>query len=79
MESINESSDIVTEGLSEFRVWIADPNSGPSKDLWKDSYNSKDTPPKALKVLLKWPATDKLPEIDFQFCILIPCQGPLTP
>jgi len=75
----SESSDVVAEGLSEFRVWIADPNSSPSEDLWKDSYNSKDTPPKALKVLLKRPATNKLPEIDFQCCTLIPCQGPLVP
>jgi prepilin-type N-terminal cleavage/methylation domain-containing protein len=75
----NESSDIVAEGLSEFRVWIADSNSGPSKDLWKDSYNSNDTPPKALKILFKCPAKNKQPEIDFQCCILIPSQGPLTP
>jgi len=74
-----ESSDVVAEGLSEFRVWIVDPNSSPSEDLWKDSYNSKDTPPKALKVLLKWPETNKEPEIDFQSCILISCQGPLAP
>lgn len=74
-----ESSDVVAEDLSEFRVWIADPNSGPSGDLWKDSYNSKDIPPKALKVLLQWPATKKEPVIEFKCCILIPNQGPLTP
>lgn len=74
-----ESSDLVIAGLSDFRVWIADPNSSPSGDLWKESYNSRDTPPKALKVLLKWPATDKVPEIDFQCYTLIPCKGSLTP
>lgn len=74
-----ESSDLVIGGLSDFRVWVADPNSGPSGDSWKESYNSKDTPPKALKVLLKWPATDKVPEINFQCCTLIPCKGSLAP
>jgi prepilin-type N-terminal cleavage/methylation domain-containing protein len=74
-----ESSNIVAEGLSEFRVWVIDPNSSPNRPSWTESYNTKDTPPKALKVLLKWPATNKLPEIDFKFCTSIPCQGPLTP
>jgi len=74
-----ESSDLVIGGLSDFRVWVADPNSGPSGDLWMESYNSKDTPPKAMKVLLKWPATDKVPEINFQCCTLIPCKGSLAP
>ena len=74
-----ESSDVVAKGLSEFRVWVIDPNSNPGRPSWIESYNSKDTPPKALKVLLKWPATNKLPEINFQCSTLIPCQGPLVP
>jgi prepilin-type N-terminal cleavage/methylation domain-containing protein len=74
-----ESSDVVAEGLSEFKVWVIDPNSNPNRLSWMESYNSKDTPPKALKVLLKWPAVNKVPEISFQFCTLISSQGPLTP
>lgn len=70
------SSDVVVKGLSDFRVWVIDPNSGSYGDLWKQSYNSKDTPPKALKVSLKWAATIKVPEINFQSCILIPCNSP---
>lgn len=74
-----ESSDLIIEGLSDFRVWIADPNSRHSRDSWKEFYNSQDTPPKALKVQLIWPATDKIPEIDFHCCILIPSREPLMP
>jgi prepilin-type N-terminal cleavage/methylation domain-containing protein len=74
-----ESSNIVAEGLSEFRVWVIDPNSSPNRLSWTESYNTKDTPPKAFKVLLKWPAKNKLPEIDFESCTLVPCQGPLAP
>ena len=68
-----ESSDLVIEGLSDCRIWVANPNSGSTGDLWMESYNSKDTPPKALKVLLTWPATNKTPEMIFQSCTLIPC------
>ncbi|MCK4794419.1 MAG: prepilin-type N-terminal cleavage/methylation domain-containing protein [Desulfobacteraceae bacterium] len=67
-----ESSDVVVRGLSDFSVWVIDPNSGSYVDLWKQSYNSKDTPPKALKVSLKWAATEEVPEISFQSYILIP-------
>lgn len=70
------SPDVVVKGLSDFKVWIIDPNSGSYGVLWKQSYNSKDTPPKALKVSLKWAATKKVPEINFQSCILIPCNSP---
>jgi len=70
-----ESSDIVAEGLSDFRVLVIDPNSSPSRLSWKESYNSKDTPPKALKVLLRWAATDKVPETDLQCCISIACDS----
>jgi prepilin-type N-terminal cleavage/methylation domain-containing protein len=70
-----KSSDLVVKGLSDFRVWVIDPNSGPYDDSWKESYNSEDTPPKALKVSLKWAATDKAPGINFRCCTLIPCDS----
>ena len=68
-----ESSDLVAEGLSDFRVWVADAGSGSSDDLWKKSYHSKDTPPQALKVLMEWPATEKVPKVILQNCTLVPC------
>lgn len=67
-------SDVVSNNLSEFRVWAIDPNSGNS---WIESYESKDTPPKALKLSLKWAATDKTPETEFESCIFISCNSPV--
>ena len=44
-------SDIISNNISDFKVLVIDPNSGPSDNSWKESYESKDAPPKALKVL----------------------------
>lgn len=73
-----ERSDILIIGLSDFRVWAAVANPDSPGDLWRESYESKDSPPKAVKILLKWATTADLPEIDFQTSILIPCQGSLV-
>jgi prepilin-type N-terminal cleavage/methylation domain-containing protein len=70
-----ESSDVLVTNISEFRIWATNPNSGSSSNSWIESYESKDTPPKALKVSLKWAARDRAPEIDFQCCILVPCNS----
>ncbi|MFC1676522.1 PilW family protein [Planctomycetota bacterium] len=70
-----ETSDILLEGLSAFNLLAADPNSDTLE--WKASYNSKNAPPKAIKLLIKWPAGEKTPEITFETSILIPCQGVL--
>jgi prepilin-type N-terminal cleavage/methylation domain-containing protein len=70
-----ESSDVLVTNISEFRIWAINPNSGSSNNSWIESYESKDTPPKALKVSLKWAAGDRAPEIDFQYCILVPCNS----
>lgn len=67
-----ESSDIVLEGHFELKFWAFDPNSETHEDSWKQSYKSKVAPPRALKILLKWPMTKNVPETDFQTCIAIP-------
>jgi hypothetical protein len=69
-----ESSDVVLIGVCQLKFWVLEPNSEACEDSWKQSYNSKDTPPRALKILLKWSQTKDVPEIDFQTSILIPCQ-----
>ncbi len=70
-------SDVISNNISEFKVWVIDPNSEGSDISWKESYESKDNPPKALKVLLRWAETDKTPEIKFEDCIFISCNSPL--
>jgi prepilin-type N-terminal cleavage/methylation domain-containing protein len=71
-----ESSEIIARDLSEFRIWAFDPNSGAGQTSWQESFESKDTPPKALKFSLKLAATDEVPDIDIQYSMLIPCESP---
>ena len=73
-----EISDTLSENLSDFRLLALDPNSDLSEDSWKQSYNSKTAPPKALKILLKWPEAKNIPATDFQTCITIPCELQLS-
>jgi prepilin-type N-terminal cleavage/methylation domain-containing protein len=72
-----EDSEVAAKGLSGFRVWAVDPNSSSYGDLWKQSYNSKDKPPKAVKVLLEWPAAEGMRDVRFQFSTLISCESPV--
>ncbi len=70
-----ETSQLVARGMSDLVAWVADPNSGSSQNPWKRSYKSKDAPPRAMKVRMKWPATEKSPATSFEFCTLIPCES----
>ena len=70
-------SDVISNSISEFKVWAIDPNSGGSGNSWKQYYESKDAPPKALKISLKWAAKDKIPETEFESCIYVSCNSPL--
>jgi len=72
-----ESSDVIATGLSDFKIWAADPNA--SLDLWKQSYATKDAPPKAFKIFMKWAANGDNQQADFQTSIIVPCQGILMP
>lgn len=69
-----ESSDIVIRGLADFELWVASPDSEGPEELWKQSYNSKDALPRALKVILKWPSTKEGADSVFQACIPIPAE-----
>jgi len=71
-----ENSNVILKGLSDFKIWCAVSDSGTPSDLWKQSYSSDRTPPKAIKILLKWPATKNVPEISLETSILVPCQAP---
>ena len=73
-----ETSDIIVRDLSDFKVWVFDPNSSAAQPSWQESFASKDTPPKALKFSLKWAATAEAPEIEFQYSMLIPCESPAS-
>ena|GEM_PF-2431307 len=70
-----ETSQLVARGLSDLAAWVARPGDGSEANPWKRSYKSKDKPPRAMKVVMKWPATDKWPATSFEFCTLIPCES----
>jgi prepilin-type N-terminal cleavage/methylation domain-containing protein len=61
-----ESSEIIVENLSDFRIWIVDPNSNAQNISWLESYNTKDTPPKALKILLRYKPDEQKTLLDFE-------------
>lgn len=71
-----EHSNIIAQGLSDFRVWVFDPNSSAQEPSWQESFFSKDVPPRALRLSLKWAETNETPEINFQYSMLIPCESP---
>ncbi len=75
----SESSDIVTKALSDFKIWIADPNSNAQDISWQESFSSKDTPPKALKILLRWQEDGQIPALDLETIISIPSQAAIKP
>lgn len=70
-----ESADLIVKGLSAFTVFVLDPNSDSGAEAWKQSYGSKEVPPKAVRVLLKWAPNDTTPEATFMFCTMIPCDS----
>ena len=72
-----ESSDTVTEELSNFKIWIVDPNSNARAISWQESFSSKDTPPKALKILLSWQQDGQKSALDFETIIFIPTRAAL--
>jgi hypothetical protein len=74
-----ESSDIIMKGLSGFEISVLPSNSDVTVDKWKQTYSSRDAPPRVLKILLKWPAIRNAEELNFQTEIFVPCQLPLKP
>lgn len=65
-----EHSDVLIKGLADFKIWVAD-----SEFMeWKESYDAKDRPPRAIKIAVKTKASADIGEINFQTSILVPCQ-----
>ena len=75
----SESSDVITESLSDFRVWIVEQNSGSGNPSFQDSFESSDIPPKAVRISLEFPTEDPAAPETFQTDIFIPTESILTP
>ena len=65
-----EYSDVLFKGLTDFKIWAAEPDF----TEWKESYDAKDRPGRAIKIAVKTKTAKDIPEIDFQASILVPCQ-----
>ena len=75
-----ETTDIVARGLSEFDVsFVGGEGQADKSDGEEGDGKEQGTPPKAVKVSLKWAATGNVPDIGFETTILVPSEAPLTP
>ncbi|MHC4396882.1 MAG: PilW family protein [Planctomycetota bacterium] len=73
-----QQKEAILEGFSGITIQAADSNAGALSDLWKSDLQCSQRPPKAVKILLKWPK-DEQTEFEFETIIKIPCWRQITP
>jgi len=77
-----DTTEVLARGLAEFKIWALDPEDTASPDAWKESYESSDRPPKAIRLLFAWHVRDRnrpnAEVVEFESVIPIPCEGPLV-
>jgi type II secretory pathway component PulJ len=64
------SESIVTHDLSQFTFSAFDPE----KKQWQDAYESKTTPPKAIKLSWAWMSDNSTKAVGFDTVFSVPCQ-----
>lgn len=72
-----EKKEIILKGFSAILVQAADPESGSLADSWKNELQCSQKPPKAVKILLKWPK-DEQSDFEFETIIKTAVSGQLT-
>jgi len=73
----SDQKELILEGFSEITIQAADPDKGSLTDSWKNNLQCSKRPPKAVKILLKWPK-DKQEDFNFETIIKIVSQGQIT-
>jgi len=73
-----EKKEIVLEGFSAAVVRAADPEIASLADSWKNELQCSQKPPKAVKMLLKWPK-DEQSDFEFETIFKTAASGQLTP
>lgn len=68
-----EQKEFVVEGFLGIALYAADPNAGSLSDSWKNELQCSQSPPKAVKILLKWPK-DEQTTFEFETIIKVICQ-----
>jgi prepilin-type N-terminal cleavage/methylation domain-containing protein len=72
-----KNSDVIFKGLSNFRVLAYISDSASSSSSWQANFESKDAPPKAVKIIFKWFVEKEKKETTFEAEIPVPCQAKL--
>ncbi len=73
-----EQKETILEDFSGITIQAADPDAGSLADSWKSDLQCRQSPPKAVKILLKWPR-DEQTDFEFETIIKIICRGQMTP
>lgn len=73
-----EQEDAILEGFSGITIQAFDPNEDSLANSWKTNLQCSQTPPKAVKIFLKWPR-DEQTDFEFETIIKITCQGQMAP
>ena len=73
-----EQKEIILKGFSGITLYAADPNVGSLNNSWKNELQCSQNPPKAVKILLKWPK-DEQTTFEFETIIKIVCQKQIAP
>ena len=68
---------MILKGLADFKVWAFGGGSDSSADSWQANIKCEDAPPKALKIVLRWPGNNNSGEIVFNAVMMVPCRGKL--
>jgi prepilin-type N-terminal cleavage/methylation domain-containing protein len=78
-----ETAAVLTEDLAECKVWVLTARNGASGESWRESYQSDDRPPGAVRVRFRWcslrPDDPGSPAPACEATISVPCEGPLVP
>lgn len=74
-----ETSDIITDNLVDFRVWVVDPNSGSRDITWQESFSSRDSLPKACRISMTFTTDDNKTQEEFRADLFLPTEAALLP
>jgi len=73
-----QQKETILDGFSGVTIQAAEPDADAPGDSWKADLQCSQRPPKAVKILLKWPK-DEQREFEFETIIKIASQGQISP
>lgn len=70
-------SGILMRGEFRFCLWASGPEAKAGESSWKASYESRESPPKAMKVTFEFFKGRNAPSLSFTTLLQVPCESPL--